>query len=443
MLLRYKFRFSPPQILLMGFVGLILIGTILLMLPIASTTGASLSFVDALFMSTSATCVTGLTVVDTGNYFSLFGQIVLILLIQIGGLGVMTMTTLFAVISGRRIQLRSRLLTQESLSKLTMGGVVRLVKIIVYTTLGIECLGAVLLSLSLYPDYGFYGIYLGLWHSISAFCNAGFDIMGGQTIFHYHTNAFFCLTICALIILGGIGYSVMMEVYTKRHWHSWSLHTKIVLSTTLLLLIVGTLMCFLTEFTARDLSWSEGLQHLLDSFFLATTARTAGYTLQNIGALHESTLFLVIILMFIGASPGSTAGGVKTTTVAIIYATIKSIIVGDNKVVLFKRRIEYDLIIKALSVFVLASLAIAVVTMSLCLLENLPFMNILFEVTSAFATVGLSTGITESLSNYSKIALIVMMLLGRLGVLTFLMALTLRRHKDTKINFPTEKVSVG
>ena len=218
---------SPYQVLVFSFLGLILVGAFLLMLPIASNDGSSLSFIDALFTATSAVCVTGLIVVDTGQYFSIFGQLVIIMLIQIGGFGVMTMTTVFALILGKRIQLRSRLIAQESLNRLTVGGVVKLIKLLVKTTLCIEFVGGVLLSFRLYPDYGLHGIYMAFWHSISAFCNAGFDIFGGTNIFKYNTDPLFCLVIAFLIILGGIGYGVTVELYQKHNWKMFSLHAKL------------------------------------------------------------------------------------------------------------------------------------------------------------------------------------------------------------------------
>lgn len=439
-----KFNLSPYQILTIGFSGLILCGAFLLMLPVSSQDGSSLSFIDALFTATSAVCVTGLIVVDTGTYFSLFGQTIIILLIQIGGFGIMTITTILSVLIGRRIQLRSRLLAQESLNQLTLGGIVHLMQMLVKTTFAIEFVGGVLLSLRLYPDYGLKGIYMAFWHSVSAFCNAGFDIFGKTDIFRYNNDLLFCLTIAFLIIIGGIGYNVTEEIRSLHSWQKFSLHTKVVLLTTAVLLVGGTVVLFILEYgnpaTIGNWDWGE---KMLGAFFLSVTSRTAGYTLMNTGALYEASLFFIIILMFCGASPGSTGGGVKTTTIAIIFATVSSIIRGKDEVILFNRRLEHGLIIKALAIFCVAASFIVVATMILCLTENFSFIRILFEVTSALATVGLSTGITADMTVCGKVILILMMLMGRVGVLTFLMAIAMRTGRKPRIGYPSGRIGVG
>lgn len=439
-----KLNLSPYQILTIGFSGLILCGAFLLMLPVSSQDGSSLSFIDALFTATSSVCVTGLIVVDTGTYFSLFGQTIIILLIQIGGFGIMTITTILSVLIGRRIQLRSRLLAQESLNQLTLGGIVHLMQMLVKTTFAIEFVGGVLLSLRLYPDYGLKGIYMAFWHSVSAFCNAGFDIFGKTDIFRYNNDLLFCLTIAFLIIIGGIGYNVTEEIRSLHSWQKFSLHTKVVLLTTAVLLVGGTVVLFILEYgnpaTIGNWNWGE---KMLGAFFLSVTSRTAGYTLMNTGALYEASLFFIIILMFCGASPGSTGGGVKTTTVAIIFATVSSIIRGKDEVILFNRRLEHGLIIKALAIFCVAAFFIVVATMILCLTENFSFIRILFEVTSALATVGLSTGITADMTVCGKVILILMMLMGRVGVLTFLMAIAMRTGRKPRIGYPSGRIGVG
>lgn len=440
----FLLNFSPYQIVVCAFAGLILLGACLLMLPIASNNGSSLSFIDALFTATSAVCVTGLIVVDTGQYFSVFGQMVIIVLIQIGGLGVMTITIVFVVIMGKRIQLRSRLIAQESLNMLTVGGIVKIIKLLVKTTFFIEFIGGLLLATRLYSDYGLKGFYMAFWHSISAFCNAGFDIFGGTNIFRYNNDPVFCLVIACLIIIGGIGYGVTVEVSSKRRWKIFSLHTKVVLTTTAVLLILGTIVLFILENNNDSTIGQWDLWHkIIGAFFLSTTSRTAGYTLMDTGALHEASMFFIIVLMFLGASPGSTAGGIKTTTIAIIFATVKSLIRGKDEVTLFKRRIEHDLIVKSLSIFYIAAALVVMGTMFLCLTENFSFIRILFEVVSAFATVGLSTGITANLTVYGKSALVLIMLIGRVGVLTFLMAVAMRKHKKIKISYPSERIGVG
>lgn len=439
-----KFNLTPYQILVLAFVFLILVGACLLMLPISVNDGHTLSFIDALFTATSAVCVTGLVVVDTGTFFSTFGQIVIITLIQIGGFGVMTITTLFAVAMGRRIQLRSRIIVQESLNNQKVGGIVLLIIRLVEFTISIELIGGLILGIALFPTYGWKGFFYGMWHAISAFCNAGFDIFGGTTIYGFATNPVFVLVITSLIILGGLGFMVMVEVWNTRKWEAFSLHTKIVLYTTAFLVIVGTVVLLLLEWNnGKTIGNYDFIHKTLGAYFLSVTSRTAGFSLVNISSLHEASIFSIIILMFLGASPGSTGGGIKTTTIAVIFATVYSLIRGKDEVTLFNRRIEYNTIVKSLAIFYLAAALVVTVTMYLCISENFDFIKVLFEVVSAMATVGLSTGITSELTNYGKGVIILMMLIGRVGVFTFLLAIALRSKKKGKISYPTEKISVG
>ncbi len=433
---------NPYRILVLSFSIVILIGAFIFMLPISAANGHGLSFVNALFMSTSAVCVTGLSVVDTGRYFSTFGQIVLIILVQIGGLGVMTLTMMVAIIAGRHIRLKNRLLMQESLNLLSFSGVIRLVISIIKMTACIEFIGGTIMAIRLYQDFGLHGIYLGYWHAVSAFCNAGFDIFGGTGIFHYLTSPFICLTLCALIITGGLGFSTLAEIKIFGR-HSLSLHTKVVLFTTFCLLLFGTIAIMVLEYHNKaTIGTLPFWDKVMASFYLSTTPRTAGFTLLNIGALGDATLFLIIILMFIGGSPGSTAGGIKTTTFAVIFASIFSIIKGKEDAVVFNRRLETDLIMKALTLFLVSLAFVVFATMYICIRENFAFIRILFEVVSAFATVGLSTGITASLSASSKIMLILMMLVGRVGAMTFTLALALKTKKSG-VHLPSGRISIG
>jgi len=438
-------QLNPYQILTIGYSSVILLGALLLMLPQASKSGLeSLAFIDALFTATSAVCVTGLIVVDTGNYFSLFGQMVIILLIQIGGLGIMTLTTLMAIVLGRRIQLSNRLLIQESLNQLTVQGVVRLVLYIFKVTVLIEFVGGTILGLRFAVDYGWQGIYYGYWHAVSAFCNAGFDVFGGATFFRYIEDPIVNLTIAGLIILGGIGFAVMADVWQKRRWRNLTVQSKVVLSTTAFLLLLGLFGILLLEYDNAATIGSLPLQSkILASFFQSASARTAGYQMFNNGLLGESSLLFVVLLMFIGASPGSTGGGIKTSTFAIIVASISSMIRGKSEVRLFSRAIEQQVIIKALSLFFIAATLVFFVTLYLCVTENLPLIQVVYEVVSAFATVGLSTGITSSLTVDGKFILIIMMLIGRVGVFTFGMALAMRAGKKEDIHHPFGKFSIG
>ncbi len=438
---------NPYQILVLSFASVILIGAFLFMLPISAKNGVGLSFVNALFMSTSAVCVTGLSVVDTGRYFSTFGQIILAILIQIGGLGVMTLTMTLAILAGKHIRLKNRLLMQESLNLLTFSGVVRLVISIIKTTFAFEFIGGTLMGIRLCYDYGWYGFYLGYWHAVSAFCNAGFDIFGGTTIYRYLTSPIICLTICFLIIFGGLGFSVLSELgmflRKEEKWAFMSLHTKVVLRTTLVLLLLGVVAIFFLEYyNFATIGALTFWQKLLASFYLSVTPRTAGFTLMNIGQLGHATLFFIIILMFIGASPGSTGGGIKTTTFTVIFASIMSIIRGNKDVVVFNRRLETDIILKSLTIFFVSMAVVVGATMYISIREHFAFIRILFEVVSAFATVGLSTGITSMLSSSSKLVLIIIMLIGRVGVMTFALSLSMK-HKKDNVHLPPGKISIG
>lgn len=439
-----RWNLNPYQMLTLGFTAAILLGTFLLMLPEAAQDGSSLPFIDALFTATSAVCVTGLTVVDTGNYFSIFGQMVIILLIQVGGLGVMTLTTLFAVLLGRRIKLSKRLLVQESLNQLSLEGMVHLVLYVVKVTLLLEFIGGTILSLRFWGEYGWRGVYYGYWHAVSGFCNAGFDLFGGSNIFRYATDPVVVLTIGGLIILGGIGFAVMEDIFEHRSWNLLAEQSKIVLSMSAFLLLFGMVMLFILEYhnkgTIGDMSFGG---KLLASFFESVTARTAGYTMLDNGALTEASLFLVIALMFIGASPASTGGGIKTSTFAIIVAAVWGLIRGKDEVTLYSREVPQETILRALTLFFIAAVLIFFVTMYLCVTEDISVIRSAFEVVSAFATVGLTTGITPSLTSDGKFILVLVMLMGRVGVVTVAMALTMKKNSRTHYHHPAGKFTIG
>jgi trk system potassium uptake protein TrkH len=437
-------KLTPYQILALGFAGLIVVGALLLMTPMASKTGQSLSFVDALFTATSAVCVTGLIVVDTGTYFSLFGQIVVIVLIQAGGLGIMTMATLMALIMRRKIQLRERLIMQEALNHMTVSGVVRLTQYIIFATFFLEFIGGTILAIRWYSDLGSTGIYYGYWHAISSFCNAGFDLFGNfSSLTSYVDDITVNLTVASLIILGGLGFTVIFDVWDNRQWSKFSLHTKLVLMTTTVLLIIGTIVILLLEMnnpeTLGELPWKS---KILASYFQSVSPRTAGYNTVDISKMQDATLFFTIILMFIGASPASTGGGVKTTTLGVMIAAIWALITGKNDAEIFRRRISQNIIYKAFTVFFIAATLVIVVTMMMSISEKFSFLRLLFEVVSAFGTVGLSTGITSSLTVHGKLWLIVTMFAGRLGPVTFALALALRSRKDG-IHYPEGKINIG
>lgn len=435
--------FSTSQFLVLGYFVVILIGTILLSLPVATKTPGSLSLIDALFTATSATCVTGLTVVNTASSFSLFGQIVILFLIQIGGLGIMTMSTLVFFIIGKKITLKERLLIQEDLNQFKISGLLRLVQYILLVTIIIEGIGILILFFRLLREMPpVRSFYFALFHSVSAFNNAGFDIFG-NSLESFSADPVINLMMISLIILGGLGFIVLLEIFGGFRWKRASLHTKLVLVITGSLILTGTLVILILEFsnphTMGNLTWYE---KLLASFFLAVTSRTAGFNTVPTGSLNASTMFFVIILMFIGASPGSTGGGIKTTTFGTLLAAVKMMIKGDSDIELFNRRLGSETIYRALAIAFLSILLVVVVTMILTVTEGQPFQEILFETVSAFGTVGLSTGVTSILSTTGKILIIITMFAGRLGPLTLAIAFGERKYK---VNFrlPQEKVMVG
>lgn len=439
-----RWKLTPYQILALGFAGLILVGALLLTTPAASATGERVSFLDALFTATSAVCVTGLAVVDTGTRFSLFGQTVILGLIQAGGLGIMTMATLMALLMGKRIQLRERLVMQEALNQLTIAGVVRLTQYIIKATLLIEFVGGTLLAFHWYEDMGARGIYFGYWHAVSAFCNAGFDLFGGgRSLTGYVDDVTVNLVVSSLIILGSIGFVVIADVWEKRRFRAFSLHTKVVLVATAFLTILGMLVILLIEWdnpaTIQNLSLKG---KLLASYFQSVSPRSAGYNTISIANMENATLFFIVILMFIGASPGSTGGGIKITTVGILVAAIGALIRGKEDVEMFERQIPKTIVYKAFALVFIASAMVIFSTMMLSLSEEAPFLQILFEVVSAFGTAGLTTGLTASLTASGKFWIILTMFAGRVGPVTLVLALAMRQRR-TVVQYPEGKVIIG
>ncbi|EKN65789.1 TrkH family potassium uptake protein [Neobacillus bataviensis LMG 21833] len=437
---------DPPKILVLGFAAIILIGSILLTLPASTTNGQGLTFLNAIFTATSATCVTGLVVVDTGTTFTLFGQLVILFMIQVGGLGFMTFATLFALLLGKRISLKERILLQESLNNLSMEGVVRLARRILIFTAVIEFAGALILSIrfSFEMPVG-KAIYYGIFHSISNFNNAGFDIFGHyQSLTGYVGDPTVVLTICSLITIGGIGFIVMNEIFEFRSSKRLSLHTKIVLITSSLLLIGGTIGIFLFEFsnekTLKPLSFSG---KVLGALFQSVAARTDGANTLNIAEMSQTSLLLIVFLMFVGASPGSTGGGIKTTTFTTLVGAIWSQIRGKEDVIFFRNRVEYETIYKALTVSFSALFLVFTITMLLTITERgTDFLKLLFEATSAFGTVGLSMDLSRDLSPLGKMLITFTMFAGRVGPLTIAFAITMRRNPDS-FRYPKGKIMIG
>lgn len=439
-------RLKPSQALALGFATVIAVGTILLMLPAASRSGESAGFLTALFTATSATCVTGLVVVDTWNQWTTFGQIVILALIQVGGLGFMTMTTLFAFIIGKRISLRERILIRESLNQFSLAGVVRLVRMVLVTTLAVEGFGAVLLSIRFIPEFGFgKGLYFGVFHAVSAFCNAGFDLMGDfKSFIDYVSDPFVTFVVAFLIIIGGIGFAVIADYHAHRDFRKLALHSKIVIVTTGALIIVGTAVIYLLERNNPETLGSlSPIGKFLASFFQAVTPRTAGFSTLPIGSMRDASLFFTILLMFIGASPGSTGGGIKTATFSVIVLTVWSIITGKQETEAFGRRIPRDVVARSLAILCTALALVVFDTLVLSVTEpQASLIQVLYEVVSAFGTVGLSTGITPSLSTIGRLVIILTMFAGRVGPFTLALALG-ERPQQAVLRYPEEKVVVG
>lgn len=441
---RNGFLSHPPRVLVTGFAVLIFVGALLLMLPVSSAGGKPTDFLTALFTSTSAVCVTGLVVVDTGTYWSTFGQIVIISLIQIGGLGFMTMAVLFWLILGRRVTFSERLLIQESLNVIELQGLIRLAKQVILVTLTVQLAVALLLALRFIPQLGVAkGIGFSLFHAISGFNNAGFDLFGEfRSLTQYVGDPIINFAIGTNIILGGIGFTVMADMLRYKKKKRLSVHTRLTLLVTAILLLFGMVVIFLLEYnnTLAALSWSD---KLWASWFQSVVPRTAGFNTLDITALHPSTLFFIIILMFIGASPGSTGGGVKTTTFGMVVLAVISLAKGKEDAELFGRRIPKEQIYKGLGIILLAISWIVLATLVLDVLEEADFIKILFEVVSALATVGLSAGLTPTLSDGGKVLIMITMFLGRLGPLTVAYALTAREKRKQQYRYPEERIIIG
>ncbi|MGI6574649.1 MAG: TrkH family potassium uptake protein [bacterium] len=438
-------RLSPPQIVVFSFLIPILLGTIVLRLPQVTQDGHSLSMIDAIFTATSAVCVTGLTVVDTGTFFSRFGQVIILLLIQIGGLGLMTITTLYWLLLGRRIQLRERLLVREALNLNTLAGVIRLVRAILATTFIVETLGAILLSIWFVPRVGLVqGAFFGLFHSISAFCNAGFDLLGGYRSFTaYAADSYLNIVLISLIVIGGIGFTVLMDIYRYHHSRRLSLHSNVVLVVTGGLLLVAFLGFALLE--GRN---PATLGHLtpggrfFSCLFQAVTPRTAGFSTIPVAKLRQETLFFLVFFMFIGASPGSTGGGIKTATFGALLAAVWAISTGRKEIDIFQRRLSYLIVVKSLAITLIGLTVLFTTTIILSLAEEKKLLPLFFEAASAFGTVGLTTGITPHLSFWGKIIIIINMFFGRVGPLTLVLAFGQREHQSI-VKYPEEKIIVG
>jgi len=441
--------YTPVQILSLGFATLIFIGAILLSLPIASQSGKITPFIDCIFTSTSAVCVTGLVTLDTGTYWTYFGKTVIMLLIEIGGLGFMSVTTLVFLILGKRITLQGRLIMQEAMNVNSLQGLVKMAKYVLMFTFAVEGVGAVLLSTQFIPQFGiFKGIYYSVFHAVSAFCNAGFDLMGNfNSITAYAENTVVILTISALIIIGGLGFFVWVEIYNYKGIKRLSLHSRVVIYTTLVLIVGGAILMFIFEMNNPLTMQRMSIKgKILSSIFASITPRTAGYNSIPIDGMTTAGNFLTIILMFIGGSPGSTAGGIKTATAVVMFMTVVSVVRGREDTEIFQKRINKALVYRAFAIAVIGLTLVIIVTMLLSITEqkSIPFEHLLYEATSAFATVGLSLGVTTKLTFVGKLIIVFTMYAGRVGPLTIILAIAKGRNsKSGTIRYPEDKILIG
>lgn len=434
---------SSFQIIIGGFLAVILMGAFILMLPISSRSGEVTPFIDALFTATSATCVTGLVVFDTASYWSYFGQAVILILIQIGGMGVITIAAAVTMISGKKIGLMQRSTMKEAIAGPNVGGIVGLTKLVIKATLLIELAGAALMMPVFIKDHGLRGIWMAFFHAISAFCNAGFDLMGTPeapfvSLTGYTTHPLINVVIMLLIILGGIGFLTWQDVCThKLRLRKYRLQSKVILITSALLIVIPSLLFFIFEY--RDFTLSE---RIWSAIFQSVTARTAGFNSADLTLFGEGALVLMMFLMLVGGSPGSTAGGMKTTTVAVLFSSAVSVFRKKKHVPMLNRRISDETVKNASAILLLYLTFFVVGGVIISVIEDLPLMTCLFETASAIATVGLTLGITPALSTASHVILIVLMFIGRIGCLTLIYATFKSNEANTSKN-PMEQINVG
>jgi trk system potassium uptake protein len=441
--LKKKTDLSPNQALVLGFLSLILLGTYLLHLPVSSSGEGSIQWIDALFTATSATCVTGLIVLDTGSDFSLFGQWVILILFQVGGLGIMTFSTMFAFLLGKKISLRQRLIIQESLNQFSIGGLVRLAKYILLFTLFFEGLGTVFLYFYWHQLSSNHStLFISFFHAVSAFCNAGFSLFN-HSLQAYTSHMGINIIFLILIIFGGIGFLVLVELYEYPKRKRLSLHSKLVILMTIVLLVLGTIGILFLENQNPNTIQSYSLRgKLLSSMFQSATARTAGFNTIPIGQMGNAALLLVAILMFIGASPTSTGGGIKTTTFCVAFLWMYYTLKGRKHLYLYQRQISNEVVNKAWVILMLGMSWVMLMTLLLSYFEDFDFIKLFFEVISAFGTVGLSTGITGFLSSAGKVIIILTMFVGRLGPLALALSLIINQQAES-IQYPEDHVMVG
>ena len=443
-----RIHLSSSQIIILGFSLLIFLGALLLTLPVAKAGEGAAPFMDALFTSTSAVCVTGLVVHDTATYWSPFGQAVILILIQIGGMGVVTMAVAVTIISGKKIGLMQRSTLQEAISAHRVGGIVKLTRFILKTTLLIELLGSIVLGIIFTGDFGLKkGIWYGIFHSISAFCNAGFDLMGinaqYSSLTDYSSNIPVNIVIMLLIIIGGIGFLTWEDIKTNR-WHlrAYRMQSKVILSTTFCLLIFPALFFYFAEFSREEWNVLTQSEKIIGAVFQSVTPRTAGFNTLDYTKFSEVGLSVSILLMLIGGPPGSTAGGMKTTTLTVIILSAVTVFQRRETVRCFGRRIDTDIVRNAAAIMLMYIVLFLAGGFSICWIEGLPLLTCMFESASAIGTVGLTLGITPALGNVSRFILILLMFMGRVGGLTLIFA-AVSDKKTYETMLPKEIITIG
>ena len=438
-------RFKPTQLIIMSFIFMIMLGTLLLMLPISTTNNSGLHPIDALFVATSASCVVGLTVVDLHNDLTIFGTIVMLFLIQIGGLGIMTLATLAVHTLGYRFRLKENIVLKESLNQGGQAGLFELISRMIKYTFAIESFFAIVLAIHFYPEFGAKCIGYGIFHSVSAFCNAGFDLFGNYDSLCKRNDDYFLMTcIGLLIILGGIGFTVISDVLHKKFWRKYSLHTKIVIVMNAALILFGTLLIFWVEYYNPDTVGNLRIPaQLANACFTSISCRTAGFNTFDLAQAEQITLLTMIILMFIGASPLSTGGGIKSTTFFIILQSMWAVFRGKRELTIFGRQISQDLRDQAYAIFTMGTiwLVLAGIILSAIDEEVHDLEVVIFETVSGFGTVGMGIGITSEWSMWGKLVLTLTMLVGRVGIMTFMLSLI--TQKKSAIKYPKEDIMIG
>lgn len=441
---------SSAQVVLIGFLAIILAGSVLLCLPISSADGKVVSYVDALFTATTATCVTGLVTVPTVSTWSIFGQVIILLLIQIGGLGVITIAASIMMMLGKRIGIGNRILIQDSFNLNSLSGIVKFIKKVIIGTLIIEGIGTLLYMTVFVPDFGIKGIWISVFNSVSAFCNAGIDIISENCLCDYALNPVINLTTSFLIISGGIGFVVWWDVIEiiknkkRRHLRFLSLHSKIAISATAVLIVVGTILFFIFEYNNPLTMQSYSLIEKVEaSFFQSVTTRTAGFATIPQENFTNASSIVSLLLMFIGGSPVGTAGGIKTVTFVILLATAASVIKNKRTIDVFNRQISEKSIKKVIAVFATSFSVMTLSTILLSAASNADFLDVLYETVSATATVGLTRNFTASLNTVGKIIIIATMYFGRVGPISLAVAFKMRKSSENIIENPIEGISVG